>query len=139
VAKVEHNRYGHNLRLVVTNKTAIAQEIYELDYCLRGDMENDIKQQKLDLRSDRSSSHEFMANQFRMLLSGFAYSLFNHLMHVYLKNTQLAKSYCHTIRIKLLKIGAIIIKNTRSIKLLFSNTFANQELFTQIINKINSS
>ena len=53
MAKVEHNRYGHNLRLVVTNKTAIAQEIYELDYCLRGDMENDIKQQKLDLRSDR--------------------------------------------------------------------------------------
>lgn len=139
VAKVEHNRYGHNLRLVVTNKTAIAQEIYELDYCLRGDMENDIKQQKLDLRSDRSSSHKFMANQFRMLLSGFAYILFNYLKSSYLKNTKLANSYCSSIRLKLLKIGAIIIKNTRSIKLLFSNTFVNQDLFIQIISKINSS
>ncbi len=132
IAKVEHNRYGHNLRLVVTNKTQSPQEIYEQDYCLRGDMENDIKQQKLDLRADRVSSHDFMANQFRMLLSGFAYVLFSHLSRTKLKTTKFANSYCKTIRANLIKIGAIVIKNTRSIKFLLSSSFVEQELFTQL-------
>ncbi len=138
IAKVEHNRLGYNLRLVVTNKKEVPQQIYENNYCLRGDMENDIKQQKLDLRADRVSGHEFMVNQFRMLLSGFAYVLFHKLTQTHLKNTKFANSYCKTIRLKLFKIGAIIIKNTRSIKFLFSSTFVEQKLFTQIVLNIES-
>lgn len=138
IAKVEHNRLGHNLRLVVTNKTQPPQQIYVQDYCMRGDMENDIKQQKLDLRADRVSGHEFTVNQFRMLLSGFAYLLFHKLTQAHLKDTKFANSYCKTIRLKLFKIGAIIIKNTRSIKFLFSSTFVEQNLFAQIVASIES-
>ena len=138
IAKIEHNRFGHNLRLVVTNKDEAPQQIYEQNYCMRGDMENDIKQQKLDLRADRVSSHEFMVNQFRMLLSGFAYTLFYSLTQTYLKNTKFANAYCKTIRLKLFKIGAIVIKNTRQIKFIFTCYFVDQDLFAQIANHLES-
>ena len=136
VAKVEHNRHGSNLRLVVTNMDNSAQDLYENNYCLRGNMENYIKQQKLDLRADRVSAHEFIANQFRVLLSAFAYVLLNHLRVKYLKGTKLAKAYCATIRNSLLKIGAIEISNTRSVKYLFSSSFAHQELFINVVEKL---
>lgn len=113
-----------------------AQDLYENNYCLRGNMENYIKQQKLDLRADRVSAHTFVANQFRVLLVAFAYILINKLRDKYLKGTALAKAYCGTIRNKLLKIGAIVIKNTRKIKFLFSDSFVNQDLFTVIAKKI---
>ena len=136
VAKVEYNHHGSNLRLVVTNMNNSSQDLYENNYCLRGNMENYIKQQKLDLRADRVSAHTFVANQFRVLLVAFAYILINKLRDKYLKGTALAKAYCGTIRNKLLKIGAIVIKNTRKIKFLFSDSFVNQDLFTVIAKKI---
>lgn len=136
VAKVEHNHHGSNLRLVVTNMSNSAQDIYENNYCLRGNMENYIKQQKLDLRADRVSAHTFVANQFRVLLVAFAYILINKLRDKYLKGSILAKAYCGTIRNKLFKIGAIVIKNSRKIKFLFSDSFVNQDLFTVIAKKI---
>lgn len=136
VAKIEHNHHGSNLRLVVTNMNNSAQDLYENNYCLRGNMENYIKQQKLDLRADRVSAHTFVANQFRVLLVAFAYILINKLRDKYLKGTALAKAYCGTIRNKLLKIGAVVIKNTRKIKFLFSDSFVNQDLFTVVAKKI---
>jgi len=138
IVKVEHNRLGNNLRCLVTNMNVPPQELYEQNYSPRGDMENDIKQQKLDLRADRCSSHEFMVNQFRMLLSGFAYLLFQHMSTTYLKHTKYANSYCKTIRLKLFKIGAIIIKNTRSIKFLFSSAYTEQQIFTNLVKNLES-
>ena len=129
---------GNNLRCLVTNMNVPPQELYEQNYSPRGDMENDIKQQKLDLRADRCSSHEFMVNQFRMLLSGFAYLLFQHMSTTYLKHTKYANSYCKTIRLKLFKIGAIIIKNTRSIKFLFSSAYTEQQIFTNLVKNLES-
>jgi len=136
VAKVEHNQHGGNLRLIVTNMSNYAQELYEDNYCLRGNMENQIKQQKLDLRADRVSAHTFIANQFRVLLVAFAYVLINKLRTKYLQGTDLATAYCKTIRDKLFKIGAIVIKNSRRVKFLFSSHFVNQYLFTSIAKKM---
>lgn len=132
VAKIEYNHHGSNLRCVVTNMTMPAKELYENNYCLRGNMENYIKQQKLDLRADRVSCHEFIANQFRVLLVGFAYLLIDRLRETHLAGSELANAYCGTIRNALFKIGAIVIRNTRSIKFLFSECFVNQDLFQKI-------
>ena len=136
VAKVEYNHHGSNLRLVVTNMSNNAQELYEDNYCLRGNMENQIKQQKLDLRADRVSAHTFIANQFRVLLVAFAYVLINKLRAKYLQGTDLATAYCKTIREKLFKIGAVVIRNSRRVKFLFSSHFVNQNLFTSIVKKM---
>ena len=74
-------------------------------YCARGEMENAIKQQQLDLFADRTSCHVWWANQFRMLLSSLAYILLERLRALTLKQTALAHAYVGTIRLKLLKIG----------------------------------
>ena len=98
-------------------------------------MENCIKQQ-LDLFSDRTSCHRWWANQFRLMLSGYAYVLFTAMKNLALKGTELAKAQCHTIRLKILKIGAVVIRNTRKVKLLLSSSYPYQDLFQQIANKL---
>ena len=77
VAKIEASEHGLSIRFLVTNNTYnSAKEVYENQYCPRGDMENKIKQLKLDLKADRLSCHSFLANQFRNFLAGLAYKTF---------------------------------------------------------------
>jgi hypothetical protein len=109
-----------------------SSNLYGNVYCQRGDMENRIKQQKLDLRAGRVSCHLFTSNAFRVLLSGFAYVLLTHLKLKYLKRSKLKNAYVGTIRSKLLKIGAVIVKNTRRIKIMMDSHFPEQDLFTGI-------
>jgi hypothetical protein len=137
IAKVEQNSKGSNLRCVITNLDHYEpQFIYEQLYCPRGDMENYIKQQKLDLNAGRVSCPKFIANQFRVLLSAYAYVLLSTLKRKYLIGTKFENVYCSTLRNNLLKIGAIIIKNTRTVKFLFSSHYTQQELFETIISKL---
>ena len=76
IVKAEHNvSKVLNPRFIVTNVPAEPQELYEDFYCQRGNMENRIKEQQLDLFADRTSCHRFLANQFRLLLSSAAYVL----------------------------------------------------------------
>ena len=95
----------------------------------RGDMENRIKEQQLDLFADRTSCHRWWANQFRLLMSSFAYVLLEAIRRLALKGTELARAYVGTIRLKLLKIGAVIIRNTRRIRLLLASASPYQDLF----------
>ena len=129
IAKAEHHENGSNLRFLVTNMQQDAQTLYDEGYCPRGDMENGIKQLKLDLSSDRNSCSKFLANQFRLLLSSFAYLLVSALRRDALPETPIKKAYCGTIRLTLFKIGAVIIKNTRRIQVLLSSAYPYQELF----------
>lgn len=129
IAKAEHHSNGANIRFVVTNCDESAIVLYSEKYCLRGDMENKIKQLKLDLYSDRNSCKNFYANYFRLLLSSLAYILITELKNTHLKLTKLVKAYCGTIRLKLLKIGAIVLKNTRRIKFLMPSTYVHQNDF----------
>lgn len=98
IVKAEHNAHGPNVRYVVTNLASGAQDLYEVKYCARGEMENHIKAQQLDLFSDRTSCHAWWANQFRVLLSAGAYVLVEALRRLALAGTELAQAQVGTIR-----------------------------------------
>jgi hypothetical protein len=136
IVKAEHNYLGDNTRFIVTNLSEEAQVLYDDIYCARGNMENMIKQQQLDLFADRTSCHKWFANQFRLLLSGCAYTLILALKNAALRATDLANAYCGNIRLKLFKIGAVIISNTRRIKFMLASHFPYQDLFRQISAKL---
>ena len=129
IVKAEHTAKGSNPRYVVTNLRGAPQHLYDAIYCARGDMENRIKEQQLDLFADRTSCHAWWPNQYRVLLSAFAYVLLNTIRRVALAGTELARAYVGTIRLRLLKIGAVVLRNTRRIQLLLSSAHPDQELF----------
>ena len=136
IVKAEYNINGKNTRYVVTNLNQEPKELYENIYCARGDMENRIKEQQLCLFADRTSCHKWDANQFRVMLSSIAYLLMNSLRQFALKTTQFARAQCNTITLKLLKIGAIIIRNTRKIKFLLSSAYPYKNTFENICAKL---
>jgi hypothetical protein len=120
VAKAEHLPKGSNPRFVVTSLPASAFDactLYEDVYCARGEVENRIKEQQLDLFADRTSAATMRANQLRLWFASFAYVLLEALRRIGLKHTQFATATCGTIRLKLLKIGAQVRKSVRRIKI----------------------
>jgi len=139
IAKAEHTSQGSNPRFVVTSLQGEAQQLYDEVYCARGEMENRIKEQQLGLFSDRTSCHGWWANQFRLLLSAAAYVLIEGIRRLGLAGTELARAQVTTIRLKLLKIGAVILRNTRRIRLLLSSAYPYQLLFTTVVARLNST
>ncbi len=134
IAKAEHLRKGANPRFIVTNLPgdyAEPRALYETHYCARGDMENRIKEQQLDLFADRTSTHSLRANQLRLWFSTAAYTLMNALRRVGLKGTALAKATCGTIRLKLLKLGAQITLSVRRVVIHFASACPCQDVFRQ--------
>jgi Transposase DDE domain group 1 len=119
VAKAEHLPKGPNPRFVVTSLpvSAIdARALYEDLYCARGEIENRIKEQQLDLFADRTSAATLRANQLRLWFASFAYVLIEALRRIGLRFTQFANATCGTIRLKLLKIGAQVRVSVRRLK-----------------------
>jgi len=136
IAKLEVTDKGPNPRFIVTNLPGSAQALYDKVYCARGDMENRIKEQQLGLFADRTSAHEWWANQFRLLLSSLGYIILESIRRLALKGTDLEKAQAGTIRLKLLKIGAIILRNTRRIRFLLSSHYPYQDLFCSVAAKL---
>jgi len=132
IVKAEHGEKGSNPRFVVTNLETEPEALYDEGYCPRGEMENRIKEQQLGLFSDRTSCHDWWANQFRLLLSSCAYVLLEAVRRLGLAGTELARAQAGTIRLKLLKIGAVVLRNTRRVRLLFSSSYPYQEIFAQV-------
>jgi len=132
IAKAEHTDKGSNPRFVVTNLGTDAQKLYDEVYCARGEMENRIKEQQLGLFSDRTSCHDWWANQFRLLLSSCAYVLLETMRRLGLAGTDLARAQVGTIRLKLLKIGAVVLRNTRRVRLLLASSYPYQSIFAQV-------
>ncbi len=132
IAKIEHSDKGTNPRYVVTNLEGHAQTLYDRLYCARGDMENRIKESQLDLFAGRTSCHRWWPNQFRLLLSSLAYTLLEAIRRLALQGTELANAYVGTLRLKLLKIGAVILRNTRRIRVLLSSACPYQDLFFKV-------
>jgi hypothetical protein len=139
IVKAEHTGKGSNPRYVVTNLPGDPKKLYDKLYCARGDMENRIKEQQLDLFSGRTSCHAWWANQFRLLLSSLAYTLMEAIRRLALKGTELSKAQSCTIRLKLLKIGAVIVRNTRRIKFMLSSAYPYQKLFATAAARLDSS
>jgi hypothetical protein len=132
IVKAEHTEKGSNPRFVVTNLESEPQALYDEGYCPRGEMENRIKEQQLGLFSDRTSCHDWWANQFRLLLSSCAYVLLEAIRRLGLAGTELARAQAGTIRLKLLKIGAVVLRNTRRVRLLLSSSYPYQSVFAQV-------
>ena len=129
VAKAEWTQGEANPRFVVTSlgrDEAGARRLYEKLYCARGDMENRIKECQTDLFADRTSAATMRANQLRLWLASFAYVLICALRRIALKHTQFAKANCATIRLKLIKIGALVRVSVRRIKLAMASSFPYQ-------------
>ncbi len=132
VAKAEALPRGPNPRFVVTSLAAQnhpAQPLYEQTYCARGEMENRIKEQQLDLFADRTSTHTFRANQLRLSLTSIAYTLMEALRGRALKHTCLARATVGSLRLKLLKIGAQVTTSVRRIKVAMASGCPYQREF----------
>ena len=110
-------------------KGLAGRALYEKIYCPRGDMENRIKDVQLDLFGTRASAHRFRSNYLRLLLEGFAYVLITHIRTKALKGTELAKATPGTIRLKLFKIGARVIRSVRRIKLSLPDAYPYKDIF----------
>jgi hypothetical protein len=120
LAKAEHLPKGTNPRFVVTSLPASSidpRTLYEDLYCARGEIENRIKEQQLDLFADRTSAATMRANQLRLWFASFAYVLLEALRRIGLRHTQFANATCGTIRLKLLKIGAQVRITVRRVKI----------------------
>jgi hypothetical protein len=132
IGKAEVSRGEANPRFVVTSlkpTEAGARYLYEKIYCARGDMENRIKECQLDLFADRTSTATMQANQLRLWFASMAYVLLCGLRRIGLAHTQFAEATCGTIRLKLLKLGALVRVSVRRIKIAMASACPSQDAF----------
>jgi hypothetical protein len=141
IGKAEMTSQGDNPRFVATNlpakgfkadldRTRFSPErLYEELYCGRGDMENKLKQQVLDLEADRMSSHHLASNQLRLWFATFAYLLIERVRAWGLGATELAKATAGTIRLKLFKLAAQVRVSVRRVYVQLSSAYPLQQLF----------
>jgi hypothetical protein len=141
IAKAEVSSAGDNPRFIVTDLPADGfkgqadrtcfepQRLYEELYCQRGEMENILKQQTLDLRADRHSTHSMESNQLRLWLATAAYLLVERLRALSLQGTELARATVGTIRKRLFKVAAAIQVSVRRVHVQMSSSFVGQGLF----------
>lgn len=135
VVKVDYSNEEVNTRFVVTSlpvKKIPPGKLYTQKYCPRGNMENCLKEQKLDLQSDRTSTHTFAGNQLRLWFASIAYVLMNALREQCLAKTELKNATVGTIRTKLLKLGAVITISKRRVLIAISSACPYQEIFATV-------
>jgi Transposase DDE domain group 1 len=119
IAKAEWTGGEANPRFIVTSlkpAEVAGRHLYEKVYCARGDMENRIKEAQGDLFADRTSTATMRANQLRLWFASMAYVLICALRRIGLAHTQFAEATCGTIRLKLLKVGALVRISVRRVK-----------------------
>jgi hypothetical protein len=136
IVKAEHTAQGDNPRFVVSNLPGNARGLYEVLYCERGEMENRIKEQQLMLFADRTSCHDFEANQFRLLLSAAAYVLFEAVRRLGLAGTEMARAQVSTIRLRLFKVAALVQVSVRRVYLRLASGFPLQDLFALVLERL---
>ncbi len=130
---------GYNARFVVTNFSEDAYDartLYEDLYCARGDMENRLKEQQLTLFADRTSTSMMESNQLRLYLSTVANTLMTIIKTVGLQGTAMAQAQCATIRVRLLKIAALVVVSVRRLRLLLPEAYPWQQLFARVLSNL---
>jgi hypothetical protein len=139
VAIAEHLEKGANPRFVVTSLDLVehpGRELYERDYCGRGEMENRIKEQQLHLFADRTSAMTMRANQIRLFFSSIAYTLLEALRRLGLAGTSMDQAQCQTIRLKLLKIGALVQVTVRKVWVRLASSCPWASVFRQAFSNL---
>ena len=141
VGKAEVMTGGDNPRFIVTNLPAQSfagdkdrerftpTRLYEELYCARGEMENVLKQQVLDLQADKLSTHFLASNQLRLWLAGFAYQLLERMRTLGCHGTELARATAGSLRLKLLKVAARVTVSVRRVYIQLSSTYTRTDLF----------
>jgi hypothetical protein len=138
ITRLEYGEQGNNPRYVVTNLSAPAQQLYDDVYCQRGEAENRIKEAQVGLFATRTSCQHFQSNQLRMLLAALGYVLIERLRALALQGTELATAQVDTLRIKLLKVAAVITRNTRRIRLYLASNWPSADIFEHAVQQLRS-
>jgi hypothetical protein len=138
ITRLEYGAQGNNPRYVVTNLTGQAQELYDGLYCQRGEAENRIKEAQVGLFATRTSCQQFQGNQLRMLLAALGYVLIERLRALALQGTALANAQVDTLRIKLLKLAAVLTRNTRRIRLYLASNWPSADIFAHAMSQLRS-
>jgi hypothetical protein len=136
IAKAEHLPGKSNPRFVVTSLGGRPERLYRKVYCQRGEMENRIKEQQLGLFADRTSCTDFLANQFRLLLASAAYVLIEHMREKFLAGTELENAQVGTIRLRLLKIGALVKESVRRVAFHMASGYPLKDLFSGVLSRM---
>jgi hypothetical protein len=144
VAKAEVTAAGPNPRFIVSNlplegfgsQELGPQMMYEEVYCARGNMENVLKQQVLDLQADRLSTHHLASNQLRLWLATFAYLMLERMRALTLQGTELASATAGTIRVRLLKVAAVVKVSVRRVYVQYCTAFPMQEVFALCLKRL---
>jgi hypothetical protein len=138
VTRLEWGAQGSNPRFVVTNLEHDPEHLYDAIYCQRGEAENRIKEAQIGLFATRTSCHYFAANQLRVLLAALAYVLVERMRALALHGTELATAQIDTLRIKLLKLAAVVTRNTRRVRLYFASHWPSAPTFVHAMRMLRS-
>lgn len=138
ITRLEYGAQGNNPRYVVTNLAGHAQALYDDLYCQRGEAENRIKEAQVGLFATRTSCQYFQSNQLRVLLAALGYVLIERLRALALKGTALAHAQVDTLRIKLLKVAAVVTRNTRRIRLYLASNWPSANIFAHAMLELRS-
>ena len=138
MTRLEWGEQGSNPRFVVTNLEHAPEHVYDQIYCQRGEAENRIKEAQIGLFATRTSCRYFASNQLRVLLAALAYVLIERLRALALRGTALAAAQIDTLRIKLLKLAAVVTRNTRRIRLYLASNWPSAPLFAHAMTMLRS-
>lgn len=138
ITRLEWGQQGANPRFIVTNLDGPAQWLYDTVYCQRGEAENRIKEAQVGLFATRTSCQVLRSNQLRMLLAALGYVLIERLRALALQGTALAVAQIDTLRVKLLKVAAVITRNTRRIRLYLASHWPSAQIFALAMSKLRS-
>jgi hypothetical protein len=129
ITRLEFRHQGSNPQFIVTNLNGVKENLYDELYRQRGEAENQIKEAQLDFFGPRASCHRFLANWLHLMFSTLDYTRMSRLREIALTNTELAKACAATIRIKLLKFAAAVVRNTRRVRILLASHHSRPLVF----------
>lgn len=138
ITRLEWGEQGNNPRYVVTTLKGDARVLYDQLYCQRGEAENRIKEAQVGLFATRTSCHVMRSNQLRVLLVALGYVLIERLRTLALQGTTLAVAQVDTLRVKLLKVAAVVTRNTRRIRLYLASNWPSADIFAHAMRMLRS-
>lgn len=138
ITRLEYGEQGNNPRYVVTNLPGTPEDLYDAVYCQRGEAENRIKEAQVGLFATRTSCQHLQSNQLRVLLAALGYVLIERLRALALQGTALANAQVDTLRIKLLKVAAVVTRNTRRIRLYLASNWPSADIFARAMSMLRS-
>jgi len=138
IARIEATgQYGMDIRTIVTSLTgSTPEQLYEKDYCARGQAENLIKLHKTQLKSDRTSCSSALANQMRLILHTVAYWMLWDLQDAIPKTAGLKRAEFATIQKRLVKLGARVVETATRIRIAFASACPDKALFIAVLGKL---